>query len=199
MRDFRWQIAILLAIGVLGVGSALVISLRSPTTLSYEKEWVVALLQAGLIAVLGVVSSAVLESFKDGIQSRRDQSTLRFDALAELGRIFMDVKLIRRKAQATGVLAEAQLAELNERQVLLELQRDNSGQFDHGIELAQSLGTMEKYLNRVANKPDSDECRGFLNAQGFLTFSNEYRRSSSLMRGDIAPAARRPLRRAANS
>jgi hypothetical protein len=58
--------------------------------------------QVGLIAVLGIVTSGVLEFFKDSLQRRRDLSRLQFDVLTELSRAYMDVKLERRKIQATG-------------------------------------------------------------------------------------------------
>ena len=51
--------------------------------------------------------------------------------------------------------------------------------------MKQHLHAMEKYLNRVANKPDSDERKNFL-GDGFDQFSDEYKESASLMRADIA-------------
>jgi hypothetical protein len=42
------------------------------------------LLNGGLIAVLGVVTSGVLESFKDSLQQRRDISKLRWDVRNDL-------------------------------------------------------------------------------------------------------------------
>lgn len=192
MLNLRWQVATLAAIGLVGVGGALFLSWY-PTKLSHQQEWVKALLQAGLIAVLGVVTSAVLESYKDGIQSRRDESKLRLQALAELGRIYMDVKLIRRVAQSSGLLSDAQLAELNERQVLLELQLENRSQFESQTSLGSALATLERYLNRVANKPESEERREFLSAEGFRTFSNAYRQASNAMRNDITPRKHNPL------
>ena len=186
MSTFRWQILVLCLVAIFGVGTALALSLRTPPILQYEKEWVTALLQAGLIAVLGVVSSSVLESFKDGLQRRRDESKLLFDALEDLGRIYMDVKLIRRKAQASKSLDQSDIPELNQRQVRIELHRDNSNLFSRSDELSHALSKMEKYLNRVANKPDSPERADFLlTIEGFKPFSEAYHLSSALMRCDI--------------
>jgi hypothetical protein len=50
---------------------------------------------------------------------------------------------------------------------------------------------MEKYLDRVANKPDSTEHRNFLDSNGFRTFSSGFREAMIIMQNDIAGADRR--------
>jgi hypothetical protein len=187
MNPTRWRCLALIAVAAVGVGAALYLSLQSDDSLKYQQEWVKALLQAGLIAVLGVVTSGVLESFKDGLQRKRDQSKLRFDVLADVGRIYMDVKLARRRAQAEGALNPADLPELNERQVRLELHKYNSVElFEQRAELKDGLAEMERYLNRVANKPDSDERLHFIDPEGFREFSTSFHKVTAVMQQDIA-------------
>jgi hypothetical protein len=60
-----------------GIGGAVVLTVKGGGGPQYEIEWVRALLQAGLTAVLGIVTSSVLERFKDTLQQRRDDSKLR--------------------------------------------------------------------------------------------------------------------------
>jgi hypothetical protein len=126
MTTLRWGTLALIAVATVGVGAASFLSLQPYELLKYQQEWVKALLQACLIAVLGVVTSGVLETFKDGLQRKRDQSKIRFDVLADVGRIYMDVKLVWRRAQAVKTSDPVDLPELNARQVRLELHRHNS-------------------------------------------------------------------------
>ena len=185
MHPYRHLVIVLSLVAVVGIGFALALSVCEGDQLQHEVEWVKALLQAGLIAVLGAVTSGVLEAIKDAIQQRRDESRLRFDALTELERIYMDVKLVRRAAQASGNLDANQTQELNERQVTLELLKSNSNQFPQSADLDAQLSIMEKYLNRVATKPGSKEREGFLVA-GFSQFAEAYKQASSLMRAEIS-------------
>jgi hypothetical protein len=176
-------------IAVLGVGLALALSLNAiGGNLQYREEWVRAFLQVGLIAVLGVVTSYVLELFKDANQQRRDDSRLRFDVLAELSRAYMDVKLIRRKIQASHSSLTATDADLlNEIQVKFELHKRNSvSLFGKNSELERRLDRMEKYLNRVANKHDSEERRGFSSKEGFEDFADTFEAAAALIRKEIA-------------
>jgi len=144
------------------------------------------LLQVGLIGVLGIVTSGVLERFKNTLQQRRDDSKLRFDVLTELSRAYMDVKLVRRKIQASKAFTAAEADLLNQNQVLFELHMHNSVHlFRQSPELAGRLKTMEHYLNRVANEPDSAERRDF-DSFGFKGFSRAYGDAAMLMRQDIA-------------
>lgn len=196
MISTRWGSFALITVAAVGVGAALFLSLQPRDLLMYEQEWVKALLQAGLIAVLGVVTSGVLESFKDGLQRRRDQSKLRFEVLADIGRIYMDVKLARRRAQTAGSIDPLDLPELNERQVRLELHKHNSTTlFEFSTELKAALETMEKYLNRVANKPDSEERKQFIDREGFKVFSTAFHKVTSIMQQDIAGMYKRRDRR----
>jgi hypothetical protein len=184
MRRYYYLAIILAGVAVLGIGAALVLSLQHGEHLEYKGEWIRALLQVGLIAVLGAVTSGVLEVVKDAILQRRDESQLRFEALNELGSLYMDVKLIRREAQAAQSLSPKQINELNEQQVLLELLEANSSLFPEVPCLKEHLNSMEKYLNRVANKPDSPERKDFLE-DGFHSFSAAFKMSASLMRSAI--------------
>lgn len=182
----RWGGYTLVVVAVVSVGVALFLSLRPTDLLKYQDEWVKALLHSGLIAVLGVVTTGVLEVFKEGLQRRRDQSKIRFDVLADVGRIYMDVKLIRRKAQKTESIEENDFQELNERQVQLELHKHNSGNlFNNRKGFEESIEKMEKYLNRVANKPRSDEHQRFTEREGFKEFSNAFHEANSIMQHDI--------------
>lgn len=196
MTAVRWGSLALLAVAAVGVGTALFLSLQPADLLKYQQEWVKALLQAGLIAVLGVVTSGVLESFKDGLQRKRDQSKIRFDVLADIGRIYMDVKLSRRRAQAAKAIDPADLPELNARQVRLELHKYNSvALFEDHAGLEAALEKMERYLNRVVNKPDSDERLRFVDREGFRDFSLAFHEATAIMQQDIAGTKRPPERR----
>jgi len=191
----RWGGLALIAVAAVGVGAALYLSRQSAESLKYEQEWVKALLQAGLIAVLGVVTSGVLESFKDGLQRKRDQSKLRCDVLTDVGRIYMDVKLVRRRAQAAGALNPAYLPELNEQQVCLELHKyHNVALFEKRAGLGAALGKMARYLNKVANKPESDERLHFIDPEGFSKFSTAFHKVTAIMQQDIAGTESRRVR-----
>lgn len=195
MTTLRWGGLALTLVAAVGVGVALFLSLHPADFLKYQQEWVKALLQAGLIAVLGVVTSSVLESFKDGLQQKRDQSKIRFDVLADIGRIYMEVKLARRRAQAAKAIDSVDLPELNARQVRLELHKHNSvALFADHASLEAALERMERYLNRVANKPDSDEHRGFIDRDGFREFSVAFHEATAIMQQDIAGMKRQPTR-----
>lgn len=197
MTAMRWGSLALIAVAAVGVGTALFLSLQPADLLKYQQEWVKALLQAGLIAVLGVVTSGVLESFKDGLQRKRDQSKIRFDVLADVGRIYMDVKLARRRAQAAKSIDSADLPELNARQVRLELHKHNSAAlFEGHAALEAALENMERYLNRVANKPDSDERLRFIDREGFREFSAAFHEATAIMQQDIAGTGNQRVRRA---
>ena len=104
MRHTIWLTFLLLAIAVAGIGFAAKLSTHGPELIKYEKEWVTALLQAGVVAVLGTVTTAVLELFKSGLQRSKDQSKLQLDAYLELRRRRHEVKLIRRGFQSSGSL-----------------------------------------------------------------------------------------------
>ncbi len=109
---------------IIGLGGALLLSLKAKSGgLQYEWEWVKALLDATLIAVLGVVTSTVIERFKDDLQRRRDESKLRFDVLTSLNRTYMKVKLIRRKFQETKTLMLADFDRFNEWQTEIGLSK----------------------------------------------------------------------------
>ena len=186
----------LIAVAAVAVGTALFLSMQAVDLLKYQQEWVKALLQAGLIAVLGVVTSGVLESFKDGLQRKRDQSKIRFDVLADIGLIHMDVKLARRRAQAAKAIDPTDLPELNARQVRLELHKHNSAAlFDDNAGLEAALEKMERYLNKVANKPDSDERMRFVDREGFRAFSSAFHEATAIMQQGIAGTERPPERR----
>jgi hypothetical protein len=187
MRQYRWLISLLAAVAILGVGAALALSFDvQHRTLRHEQEWVRALLQVGLIAVFGVATAGILERLKDTLQQRRDDSKLRFDVLEELSRMYMDVKLIRRKVQANNELTPTQIDRLNEIQVLVELHmRDSIRLFRKSSDLQAHLETMEHYLNELANKSNSEERRGF-SSKGFKVFSVAYERSAALVRDEIS-------------
>ncbi len=187
MRQNVWLI--LLLAGVLGVGGALALSLKAPG--GYEKEWVQALLQTGLIAVLGAVTSLVLARFNDALQQRRDDGKLRFDVLTDLTEGYMKVKLVRRKLQARKLQAgnsftATETDQLNEVQVRIETHKHNSVRlFRETSALEGHLKTMEHYLNEVANNPSSKEGRGFISKEGFRVFSQAFRDAADLIRAEI--------------
>jgi hypothetical protein len=139
----------------------------------------------GLIAVLGIVTSGVLELFKDSLQQRRDLSRLRFDVLTELSRAYMDVKLERRKIQATGAFTPTEINRLNELQVIFESHKRNSCyMFKNSAQLERHLEAMEKYLNAVANK-DKHERSGF-SSNGFRSFADAYEAAAGQIQHEIA-------------
>lgn len=188
MGQVGWLILLLAAVAVLGVGGALALSLKVlGGRLQYEQEWVRALLDAGLIAVLGIVTSTVLERFKDTLQQRRDDSRLRFDVLTDLSRAYMDVKLVRRRVQGAGSFTTTETDQLNETQVLVELHIHNSlGLFKPNSGLKAHLRTMEDYLNKVANQANSKERSEFGSKEGFKVFADAYDGAAALMRSEIS-------------
>jgi hypothetical protein len=189
MRQCHWLFLLLAALVVCGVGVALALSLNPDGVLEYKQEWIRAVLQASLVAVLGIVTSLVLERFKDTLQQRRDISKMRFDVRDELSRAYTDVKLIRRKLQQTGGSASAFANELNEIQVLVERhKRDNIRLFRQEKKLEEHLEKMEKYLNTVANKPKSNEHNSFTSS-GFKEFAVQYERAASLISNEIGGQA----------
>jgi hypothetical protein len=182
----NWLILLLAIVTLSGIGGALALSVTVLGGFLYEEAWVQALLQMGLIGVLGGVGTGVLERFKEALQRRRDVSYLRLDVLKALRRAYMDAKLVRRKMQASGQLADAQVDRLNEIQVLVELHmRDNAHLFRQTSELQGHLKTMEHYLHKVANEPGSAERRGFA-GEGFEVFADAYESASDLIRPEIA-------------
>jgi prepilin signal peptidase PulO-like enzyme (type II secretory pathway) len=186
MRKYIWLILLLTIVAAFGIGGALALSLKGGDGFKYEQEWVHALLQAGLIAVLGIVTSGVLERFKDTLQQRRDDSKLRFDVLTELSRAYMDIKLVRRKMQTANGFLATETDLLNQIQVVVELHKRNSVRlFRQGSELEGHLRDMERYLNKVANKADSPQRSGFC-SDGFKDFSNAYEMAAMLIRNGIA-------------
>lgn len=188
MRRSVLLIFTLVAIAVFGVGLALALSLNANAgRLQFREEWVRALLQVGLIAVLGVVTSYVLERFKDANQQRGDDSRLRFDVLTELSRAYMDVRLLRRKVQASqGGFTASDTDLLNEIQVKVELHKRNSvNLFNKSSELKDRLEKMERYLNHVANQDNSEERRGF-SSEGFRAFADAFEAAAVLIRKEIA-------------
>jgi hypothetical protein len=185
MKSLRIEILFLVLVALIGISGALGLSLRTGS-LRYEQEWVRALLEAGLIAVFGIVTSAVLESFKDALQVRRDQGKLKLDVFNEINRAYLDVKLLRRRFQASGSLSDDDITYLNERQLLLEQHKNNSCVlFSDPLVLQQHLREMERYLNKAANKPDSTERLEFV-GRGFDIFSDHYHALAGLLRVDVA-------------
>jgi hypothetical protein len=185
MRQYLWLV-LLLAIAVLALGGALKLSLKGDGHLQYETEWVRALLQIGLVAVFGIVTSVVLEHFKDTLQQRRDDSKLRFTVLAEVTRAYNDVKLVRRKIQAGEAFTETIADRLNQSQLTIEFHKRNSTRLFHQAnELHGFLYEMEHYLNKVANEPDSEQRRGF-DSKGFKkSFSVPHAEAATLIRNEI--------------
>ena len=184
MRSLRIEISVLAFVALVGISGALALSLRT-SGLKYEQEWVHALLQTGLIAVFGIVTSAVLESFKDALQFRRDRSKLKLDTFNEINRAYLDVKLVRRSLQASGSLTTGDVKHLNECQLLLEQHKNNSCVlFSKQDEVQKHLRAMERYLNRAANKPQSPERANFT-SRGFDEFSDHYHDLADLLRVDV--------------
>lgn len=184
MRSLRIEIFVLVFVALVGVSGALALSLRTGS-LQHDQEWVHALLQMGLIAVFGIVTSAVLESFKDALQVRRDRGKLRLDTFNEINRAYLDVKLVRRRLQASGSLSTEDVTCLNQRQLLLEQHKNNScGLFSKPEAVQKHLRAMERYLNRAANKPQSSERANFA-IGGFDEFSGHYHALTDLLRVDV--------------
>ena len=187
MHAIRWGTLLLTFVAIVAVGAALILSLHPTEVLKHENEWVKALLQAGLIAVLGVVTSAVLETFKDSLQRPRDQSKIRFDVLGDIARIYMDLKLVRLRFHVATSIASDDISELNDSQVRLELHKYNSVSIFKGdAALKEALDKMEKYLNRVANKSESDERLRFCDRDGFKVFASAFHEAIIIMQQDIA-------------
>jgi hypothetical protein len=189
VRQNVWLIMLLAALAIFGVSGALLLSLKDlGRDLEHEQEWVRALLQVGLITAVGIVTSGVLERFKDSLQQRHDDSKLRFDVLTELSRAYMEVKLVRRKVQAAGGAFTATETDLlNETQVLVELHMHNSVHlFKQKSGLEDKLKTMEDYLNKVANDANSKEQREFCSTEGFTVFAHAFHDTSALIKGEIA-------------
>lgn len=180
MRSYTRLILVLVAVFATCVGLALLLSRGHLGDLAYQQQWVEALLQAGIISVLGVVTTLVVEGFKDISQRRRDLSQLRFDILKEVSRAYFKVKLIRRKFQRSGTL---DADKLNELQIVFESHSKNSvGLFEHDARLQTSLTKMEKYLEKVANHPTSLERLGFAEAKPFRAgIADEYRAAVAAM------------------
>ncbi|SRR6266496_949631 len=191
MRHTIWLLVVLLVIAIAGIGFAAKLSAHGPETIKYEKEWVTALLQAGLIAVLGAVTTAVLELFKHGLQRSKDQSKLQLDAYSELRRHYHEVKLIRRRFQASASLTADDVTSLNRIQLALEGLRDDSDLFARSSQVSEALSTMESYLNHLANEQDSEERAHFHEStppeRSFKVFSRAYSMASTAMRSEIAP------------
>lgn len=184
MKSFRIVIALLGVIAVFFTGIAVFLSTRCGV-FQYSQEWVKALLQAGLIGILGIVTSLVLESFKDGLQRRRDESKLKFDVFNEINRSYLDVKLVRRRIQASGKFREEDIDFLNEKQVVFELHGRTSAElFCDPEAMRTDLRAMESYINEATNDPSSEQRKGFV-GKGFKQFSEPYHRLAELMRNDI--------------
>ena len=188
VKRYVWLILLLGAVAVFGVGLAFALSLAGPEPgLQYRVEWVRALLQVGLVAVFGVVTSLVLERFKDALQQRRDESRLRFQVLKELSRTYMNVKLLRRKVQKSGgAFNVTDARRLNKIQVNFELHKQNSVMLFHEkSELKLLLFKMEDYLNDVANDADSDARKRFSSTEGFRYFADTFKAAATLIRKEI--------------
>lgn len=186
MKYKHWRRVAPVVIAIGGAGGALALSVGG-LGLKYEQEWVRTLLQVGLVGVLGLVISMVLERFKDTLQRRRDVSRLRFNALAELSRTYLDVKLVRRTLQASNTFTETETGELNKLQAEIELhKRVSVSLFRQRVDLQNSLETMEEYLNHVANDPSSQEHTHFLSKEGFRVFADAYGGVIARIRDEIA-------------
>ena len=185
MKHATWICILPLVVAILGAGGALLMSLGN-WTFKYEEAWVRALLQVGLVGVFGLVISVVLENFKDGLQQRRDASKLRFDTLTDFSRTYMDVKIVRRRLQATKKFTAREIDELNQLQVQIELHKHVSvHSFKQHAQLLQELEKMEKYLNHAANDPNSSERSGFL-SKGFRDFADAYKYAIEIIQKEIA-------------
>ena len=192
MRHIPWFLLVLVTVAIVGIGYAFKLSGLGPEVIKYQKEWVTALLQAGLIAVLGMVTTAVLELFKSGLQESKDRSKLRLDAHSDLRSCYQKVKLLRRSYQAPQALTANDVHALNEIQLGLEGLRDDSDLFGRSsAQVSDALSQMERYLNHLANDPASDERIHFQNSKppekSFKVFSHAYSMASTAMRLEIAP------------
>ena len=192
MRHTVWFLLVLVAVAIVGIGSAFRLSGLEPEVIRYQEKWVIALLQAGLIAVLGAVTTAVLELFKSGLQESKDRSKLRLDAHSGLRSYYKKVKLLRRSYQASQTLTANDVHTLNEIQLDLESLRDDSGLFGRSsLQISNALSQMERYLNHLANDPASDERIYFRDSKpperSFKVFSRAYSMASTAMRLEIAP------------
>ena len=192
MKQIVWLLFVLLVVAIAGIGSAIKLSALGPDVIKYQKEWVTALLQVGLIAVLGAVTAAVLELFKLGLQQSKDRSKLQLDVLSDLRRHYQKVKLIRRKYQASQTLTADDVKALNEIQLELEGLRDDSFLFGRtSMQVFDGLSQMERYLNNLANEPKSTERTTFQDSKppekSFKVFSHAYKIAKTAMRRAIAP------------
>ncbi len=157
MKQIVWLLFVLLVVAMAGIGSAIKLSALGPDVIKYQKEWVTALLQVGLIAVLGAVTTAVLELFKLGLQRSKDRSKLQLDVLSDLRQHYKKVKLIRRNYQASQTLSADDVKALNEVQLELEVLRDDSDLFGRtSMQVFNELSKMERYLNHLANDSASN-------------------------------------------
>ena len=181
MRPYARLILVLVTVFAACVGLALLLSLGILGGISHQQQWVEALLQAGLIAVLGVVTTFVVEGFKDITQRRRDLSQLRFDVLKEVSRAYFRVKLLRRQFKNTGTL---DLDKLNKLQIVFESHSKHSVElFEHNTQLQTSLTNMEKYLEKVADKKNEVERLRFKDKEPFRAgLARDYRNAVAAMR-----------------
>lgn len=183
----------LVATAIVALVIALYLSHNTEELIEHEDVWVKALLQIGLISMVGAAISMALERFKERLQQRRDLSTLRFKILDELSRAYMEVKLIRRAVQKSPPntedphnLSDDIVAELNQLQAVFELHKRNSiYQFPDSNELKAHLKMMERYLNLVANEPESDERIGFRSNE-FNEFAEAYKKTEGLIHRAIS-------------
>jgi len=192
VKQIVWLLFVLLVVAMAGIGSAIKLSALGPDVIKYQKEWVTALLQVGLIAVLGAVTTAVLELFKLGLQRSKDRSKLQLDVLSDLRQHYKKVKLIRRNYQASQTLSADDVKALNEVQLELEVLRDDSDLFGRtSMQVFNALSKMERYLNHLANDSASTERATFQNsappANSFKVFSHAYKSAKTAMRLEIAP------------
>jgi hypothetical protein len=66
--------------------------------------------------------------------------------------------------------------------VIFELHKRNSSRlFRNNVRLEEHLGTMEKYLNAVANNDKSQERSGF-SSNGFRSFADVYEAAGQIRR-----------------
>lgn len=191
MRQILWLLIILMLIAIVGLGFAAKLSTLGPDVIKYESEWVTALLQVGLIATIGAVTTLTLEILKSSLQRSKDQSNLKRDAYYELRQQYQAVKLIRRRFQVSKLFTPEEVASLNTIQLALEGLRDDSDLFARSAEICEELSKMETYLNHLANKEDSSERAHFHESkppeQSFKQFSLPYSAASTAMRWEFAP------------
>jgi hypothetical protein len=192
MRHVIWLLFVLLLIAIAGIGAAAKLSALGPELIKYEKEWVTALLQAGLIAVLGAVTTAVLEVFKSGMQRSKDRGKLQVNAYRALRRHYDAVKLMRRRFQSSHNLTTEDVTSLNTIQLDLEGLRDDSDLFARSSAVFSALKTMEIYLNHLANDQGSEERKHFDESKSppetsFKVFSRAFAAAAKEMRFEMAP------------